>query len=106
MGCRIRAGLNFIAVKGPELFSKWVGDSEKAVREIYRKARAAAPAVIFFDEIDALATTRAAGAASVADRVLSQVRPLRATRPLLAPPCPTDPDRRARGAAADGAGRA
>ena len=40
-------GLNFIAVKGPELFSKWVGDSERAVREVFRKARTAAPAIVF-----------------------------------------------------------
>lgn len=66
--------LNFIAVKGPELFSKWVGESEKAVRDIYRKARAASPAIVFFDEIDALATQRgASGSASVGDRVLSQL---------------------------------
>ena len=51
-------GLNFIAVKGPELFSKWVGESERTVREIFRKARNAAPAIIFFDEIDAVATER------------------------------------------------
>jgi len=50
--------LNFIAVKGPELLSKWVGESEKAVRELFRKARAAAPAIVFFDEIDALAVQR------------------------------------------------
>ena len=43
--------LNFIAVKGPELFSKWVGESEKAVKEVFRKARAAAPSIVFFDEI-------------------------------------------------------
>ena len=42
------AGLNFIAVKGPELFSKWVGESERAVREIFRKARSASPSIIFF----------------------------------------------------------
>jgi|EP01043_Picozoa_sp_COSAG02_P014340 AAA family ATPase len=66
--------LNFIAVKGPELFSKWVGESEKAIRDIYRKARAASPAIVFFDEIDALATQRgASGSASVGDRVLSQL---------------------------------
>ena len=66
--------LNFIAVKGPELFSKWVGESEKAVRDIYRKARAAAPSIVFFDEIDALAAQRGgAGSASVGDRVLSQL---------------------------------
>lgn len=51
-------GLNFIAVKGPELFSKWVGESERMVREIFRKARNAAPSIIFFDEIDAVAVER------------------------------------------------
>ena len=49
---------NFIAVKGPELLSKWVGESEKGVREIFRKARQTAPTVIFFDEIDSIASTR------------------------------------------------
>ncbi|MFW6197007.1 MAG: CDC48 family AAA ATPase, partial [Thermoplasmatota archaeon] len=49
---------NFISVKGPEFFSKWVGESEKAVRETFRKARQAAPTIIFFDEIDALAPRR------------------------------------------------
>ena len=44
--------------QGPELFSKWVGESERAVREVFRKARAAAPAIVFFDEIDALAGER------------------------------------------------
>ena len=44
--------------QGPELFSKWVGESERAVREVFRKARAAAPSIIFFDEIDALAIER------------------------------------------------
>ncbi|KAJ1896003.1 AAA+-type ATPase, partial [Kickxella alabastrina] len=68
------AGLNFIAVRGPELFSKWVGESEKAVRAVFRKARAAAPAIVFFDEIDALTVKRgASGSASVADRVLAQL---------------------------------
>lgn len=67
---------NFIAVKGPELFSKWVGDSEKAVQEVFRRARAAAPAIVFFDEIDAIAAQRGGsggGGNAVADRVLSQV---------------------------------
>ncbi|KAL7751010.1 AAA+-type ATPase [Sorochytrium milnesiophthora] len=94
------AGLNFLAVKGPEvnnflrcmlraaaaalkltrlsasqLFSKWVGDSEKAVRELFRKARAASPSIVFFDEIDALTAKRGGegGGNSVADRVLSQL---------------------------------
>ncbi|XP_067663980.1 ATPase family gene 2 protein homolog A-like [Haliotis asinina] len=69
------SGLNFIAVKGPELFSKWVGESERAVREVFRKARAASPAVIFFDEIDALAVERgsSSGGSNVADRVLAQL---------------------------------
>ncbi|KAI8968217.1 P-loop containing nucleoside triphosphate hydrolase protein [Mycotypha africana] len=69
-------GSNFIAVKGPELFSKWVGESEKAVREVFRKARAASPSIVFFDEIDALTVKRGSsgdGGTSVADRVLSQL---------------------------------
>jgi AAA family ATPase len=50
------SGLNFIAVKGPELFSKYVGDTERAIREIFRKARLSSPSIVFFDEIDAMAT--------------------------------------------------
>jgi transitional endoplasmic reticulum ATPase len=66
---------NFISVKGPELLSKWVGESEKAIREIFRKARTAAPAIIFFDEIDAIAPTRGlnAGDSHVTERVISQL---------------------------------
>ncbi len=65
---------NFISVKGPELLSKWVGESEKAVREIFRKARQAAPCVIFFDEIDSLAPRRGGGADShVTERIVSQL---------------------------------
>ena len=67
------ASLNFIAVKGPELFSKWVGESEKAVQQLFKKARAASPSIIFFDEIDAIASRRAGGDSSVSDRVLSQL---------------------------------
>lgn len=52
------SGLNFLAVKGPELLNKYVGESERAVREIFRKARAASPSIIFFDEIDALGSVR------------------------------------------------
>lgn len=65
------SGLNFITVKGPELFSKWVGESEKAVRDVFRKARAASPSVVFFDEIDALAAQRRGG--GVGERVLAQL---------------------------------
>ncbi|OCB85958.1 AAA family ATPase [Sanghuangporus baumii] len=52
------SGINFLAVKGPELLNKFVGESERAVREVFRKARAASPSIIFFDEIDALGTSR------------------------------------------------
>ncbi len=65
---------NFISVKGPEFFSKWVGESEKAVRETFRKARQAAPTIIFFDEIDALAPERGSSSDSnVSERVISQL---------------------------------
>ena len=66
---------NFITIKGPEVFSKWVGESEKAIREVFRKARMAAPAVVFFDEIDSLAPRRGAGFSDggVAERVISQL---------------------------------
>ncbi|XP_047338722.1 calmodulin-interacting protein 111 [Impatiens glandulifera] len=69
------AGLNFLAVKGPELFSKWVGESEKAVKSLFAKARANAPAIIFFDEIDGLAVIRGKenDGVSVSDRVMSQL---------------------------------
>lgn len=65
-------GLNFLAVKGPELFNKFVGESERAVREVFRKARAAAPSIIFFDEIDALTTARGESEAG-GDRVLTSM---------------------------------
>lgn len=70
-----QAGLNFIPIKGPELFSKYVGESERAVREVFRKARAAAPAIVFFDEIDAIGGERGQGNDSnaVHDRVLAQM---------------------------------
>jgi len=65
---------NFISVKGPELLSKWVGESEKGVREIFRKARQAAPCIIFFDEIDALVPRRGSGDSShVSENVVSQI---------------------------------
>lgn len=56
--CACESGVNFVAVKGPELLNKFVGESERAVREIFRKARAASPSILLFDEIDALATSR------------------------------------------------
>lgn len=69
------AGLNFLAVKGPELFSMWVGESEKAVRSLFAKATANAPSIIFFDEIDSLASIRGkeSDGVSVGDRVISQL---------------------------------
>ena len=68
------SGANFIAVRGPEILSKWVGESERAIREIFRKARMAAPAVVFFDEIDAIAPARGYGADSlVSERVVAQL---------------------------------
>lgn len=65
---------NFIAVKGPEFLNKWVGESEKAVRETFRKARQASPCVIFMDEIDSIAPQRGTGGDSnVTERVISQM---------------------------------
>ncbi|MDP6139372.1 MAG: CDC48 family AAA ATPase [Candidatus Woesearchaeota archaeon] len=65
---------NFILVKGPELLSKWVGESEKAVREIFKKARQVSPCIIFFDEIDSLAPKRGADSDShVSERVVNQM---------------------------------
>ena len=66
--------VNFISVKGPALLSQYVGESERAVREVFRKARQAAPCIVFFDEIDALVPVRSAGSSDshVAERVLSQ----------------------------------
>jgi len=65
---------NFISVKGPELLSKWVGESEKAVREVFKKARQTAPAIIFFDEIDSLAPRRGlSNDSNVTERVVNQL---------------------------------
>jgi len=65
--------VNFISVKGPALLSKWVGESEKGIREVFRKAKLASPCIIFFDEIDAIAPIRGASADShVTERVISQ----------------------------------
>jgi transitional endoplasmic reticulum ATPase len=66
---------NFITIKGPEVFSKWVGESEKAIREVFRKARMAAPAVVFLDEIDSITPRRGMGMSDsgVSERVISQL---------------------------------
>lgn len=68
------AKMNFLAVKGPELFSKWVGDSEKAIRDLFARARQVAPTIVFFDEIDAVGSSRGSEKSSgVSDRVLAQL---------------------------------
>jgi transitional endoplasmic reticulum ATPase len=68
------SGVNFISVKGAELFSKYVGESEHAVREVFKKAKQVAPCIVFFDEIDALAPCRAGGDNThVSERVVSQL---------------------------------
>ena len=67
---------NFISIKGPELLSKWVGESEKGVREVFRKSRQAAPCIIFFDEVDAIAPRRGGGMGAdshVTERLISQL---------------------------------
>jgi len=64
---------NFISVKGPEFLSKWVGESEKAVRETFRKARQASPCVIFMDEVDSITGTRGGEDSKVTERVISQM---------------------------------
>jgi transitional endoplasmic reticulum ATPase len=68
------SGANFIPIRGPQLLSKWVGESERAVREIFKKARQVSPSIIFFDEIDALAPARGTSSDShVIDNVLNQI---------------------------------
>lgn len=68
------SGANFIPVRGPQLLSKWVGESERAVREVFKKARQVSPSIIFFDEIDALAPARGTSSDShVIDNVLNQI---------------------------------
>ena len=69
-----QSGVNFISVKGPELLSKWVGDSEKGIREVFGKARQAAPCIVFLDEIDALVPRRGGGGENhVSERLVSQL---------------------------------
>ncbi|MBR9680600.1 MAG: CDC48 family AAA ATPase [Candidatus Altiarchaeota archaeon] len=67
------ANANFIAIKGPELLSKWVGESERAIRKIFKKARQMAPSIIFFDEIDSIAVKRGTDSSKSSDRVLNQL---------------------------------
>jgi len=68
------SGSNFISVRGPEVLSKWFGESEKAIREIFKKARMAAPAVVFFDEIDSIAPARGMTMDTGAmDRIVAQL---------------------------------
>ena len=70
------SGLNFISIKGPELFNKYLGESERAIRDVFRKARVSAPSIIFFDEIDAVGVQRSnkdSGSNNVGDRVLAQL---------------------------------
>ena len=68
------SGANFIAIRGPEVLSKWVGESEKAIREVFRRAREVAPAVVFFDEIDSIAPVRGQSFDSgVTDRIVNQL---------------------------------
>src|SRR2546426_1203892 len=66
---------NFISIKGPELFSKWVGESEKAIREVFRKGRTAAPSIVFFDELDSVVPRRGTdlGDSGASERVISQL---------------------------------
>ena len=65
---------NFISIKGPELLSKWVGESERGIREIFRKAKQASPCIIFFDEIDSIVPKRSISSSSnVTEKVVSQI---------------------------------
>ena len=67
------ANANFISVKGPELVSKWVGESEKHIREIFKKARQVAPSIIFFDEFDSISQVRGSGMTDATERIVNQL---------------------------------
>jgi transitional endoplasmic reticulum ATPase len=67
------ANANFISIKGPELISKWIGESEKQVREIFKKARQVAPAIIFFDEFDSISKARGSSMSDATERVVNQL---------------------------------
>src|SRR5207249_4668310 len=66
-------GLNFISVEGPELLSKYIGASEQAVRDLFMRARAAKPCIVFFDKFDSIAPRRGADSTGVTDRVVNQL---------------------------------
>ncbi len=69
-----QSGVNFISIKGPALLSRWVGESERGVREVFKKAKQASPCIVFLDEIDALAPVRGSGGDShVTERIVSQL---------------------------------
>lgn len=77
------AGANFVPIRGPELRSKWVGESEEAVRETFQTARAVAPSIVLFDELDGLATSRSnarggAGSDRIVNQLLTELDGLRA----------------------------
>lgn len=76
---------NFLVVKGPELFSKYVGESEQGIRNIFRKARAAAPSILFFDEVDSIAVSRSSGEviSSIETTRRTHVLPQKRTQPVL-----------------------
>ncbi|RLI97656.1 MAG: ATPase, partial [Candidatus Aenigmatarchaeota archaeon] len=67
------SGVNFISIKGPEILSKWVGESEKRIRDIFRRAKQVAPSIIFFDEIDALVPQRGRSFNEYSERLVSQI---------------------------------
>lgn len=67
------SGTNFISVNGPEVASKWLGESERAIRQIFKRAKQMAPCIIFFDEIDSIAPVRGAGDSSSWERVVAQL---------------------------------
>jgi transitional endoplasmic reticulum ATPase len=91
------SGANFIPVRGPQLLSKWVGESERAVREIFRKARQVAPSIIFFDELDALAPARGGGAEphvieSVVNQILTEMDGIESMRGVVVMGASNRPD--------------
>ncbi len=67
------SGANFISIKGPEILSKWVGESEKQIRSIFRRAKQVAPAIVFFDELDSIAPRRGSTTDQVTERIVSQI---------------------------------